>query len=411
MRQELAAMRAELNQLKADPAAQRAAEDLQAATAAALVDAQARIDYTAQNLSAGHDGKFFLESPDGGFRLNVAGHMQFRYVSNNRSNTGGDDSLDGFTLRRTKLNFSGHVTRNQKFTYSLTLAGEDDFDDGQFEIEAFVLGYQLSDNWKAQLGQMKLPFAREELISSKRQLATDRSVATEYFTLDYGQGVLLKYTGIDGVVLQGMLSDGADTENQDFDSANADIADAALTLRGDLVVFGNAKAGKDVAAWSGGQDTLLLGAAAHYQLANSGNSTSDDYFTWTVDALYKTGPLSIIGAVYGLHTQGDNGRGDFDDYAMMVGAGYNLDDHWQPFVQYSHVNLDAIKEINAVALGVNYFIDKHNAKFTTDVVYFFNPLTTTARTVNNPGTGQGLLPDAAGEDGQFVFRAQFQMLF
>ncbi|MEM8738928.1 MAG: porin [Planctomycetota bacterium] len=400
----------------------RESDRLRHATADALEDARQRISYQTDRLTAGHDGRFFLESPDGGFTLNLEGHLQVRYVANFRDNApdpagtpgapgAGDDVLSGFTLRRTKLAFTGHLDRGRKFFYGLTAAGEDDFDDGQFEIESVVIGTHLTPDLKLQAGQFKLPFAREELISSKRQLGVDRSLATESFTLDFGQGVLAEYTGLDRLKLRAMVGDGADTENLDFDSDDPDVADAAFTVRIDVAARGKARDGGDVVAWKDAPETLLLGAAGHVQLDDSGSSLSDNFYTWTLDALYKHRGFATLAAFYALHTEGDDGRDDFDDYGLVVGTGYSLSDTWQPFVQFNHLDLDDLGDLNAVVVGVNTFFDKHHAKLTTDVVVVFDPLITPTRLVNRPGTTLGLLPDRPGEDAQVVFRTQFQLLF
>ncbi|MEO1236147.1 MAG: porin [Planctomycetota bacterium] len=408
------ALQAKVVTLEAD-AATRAerAEALNAATAAALEDARQRIDYQAQRVNAGHDGLFFLESPDGGFRLTVDGHLQVRYIANFRNDppAGADDELSGFSLRRTKIALNGHVDRGRRFFYNLTAAGEDDFDDGQFEIESVVIGTEIAPNFTAQIGQFKLPFAREELISSKRQLGVDRSVATESFTLDFGQGVLFDYTGVDRLRLRGMIGDGADTENLDFDSDDPDVADVAFTGRADYTAIGSAKAAGDVVAWPGEAPALLLGVAGHVQLDDSGSSLSDTFFTWTLDALYKRDRLAVFTAFYALHTLGDDGRDDFDDYGALLGVGYSLTERWQPYLQFSHIDLDDEGDLSALAAGVNYFIDRHRAKLTADVLVLFDPNVTPVRLVNRPGTTIGLLPDSPGEDEQVSLRAQFQLLF
>ena len=46
-----------------------------------LADAGARSSLL-QSGTAGHDGKFFMASGDGNYRLNVSGATQFRYVMN-----------------------------------------------------------------------------------------------------------------------------------------------------------------------------------------------------------------------------------------------------------------------------------------------------------------------------------------
>ncbi|MEO1236148.1 MAG: porin [Planctomycetota bacterium] len=408
MRAELNAMRAELSQLKGDVASSQTA-DLKDATAAALEDARARINYQSEALSAGHDGKFFLESPEGDFRMNIGGQLQFRYVANLQDDSA-DDGETGFTLRRTKLSVAGHVTRDEKFTYKLVLAGEDTNAgalDGDFEIEDFEIGYKINDAFKAKIGQFKLPFARQELISSSRQVAADRAFATEFFTLDRGQGIQLEWKAADNLKLVGNVNDGADSENADFDE---DATNIALTARGEYTVFGDPGQAKDAVAWRGEDDFLQIGAAGHLEFGETGDATAEsDTYTWTVDGLYESNGLSAQAAFFALHAD----DGALDSFGLFVQPAYLLTDKFQVFANYNFVDLDGIDEINSVGGGVNYFISKHNAKFTTDVLFFFDPVVGggAVGTFNSPGTGIGVLTDAAGADNQVVIRAQFQLLF
>ncbi|MEM8738927.1 MAG: porin [Planctomycetota bacterium] len=412
MRAELAAMRAELAQIKGAPADSRTA-DLQEATAAALEDARARINYQTEELSAGHDGKFFLESPEGDFRMNIGGQLQLRYVANLQDDSA-DDGETGFTLRRTKLKFDGHVTRDEKFSYALVLAGEDTNAgavDGDFEIEDFVIGYKINDQFSAKIGQFKLPFARQELISSSRQVLADRSFATEFFTLDRGQGIQLEYKPNSEWKFVGNINDGADSENADFDE---DATNIAATARAEWTVFGKSSQGKDAVAWRGEDDFLSLGAAGHVEFGETGDATAEsDVYTWTVDGLYESNGFSVLGAFYAIHAD----DGSQDSYGLVAQPAYMLTDKFQIFGQYNFVDIAGLDDNNSIGGGFNYFIKKHNAKFTADVLFFFDPVDdpddtpTDAFTFNEPGTGIGVLEDTADSDNQIVIRAQFQLLF
>ena len=381
---------------------------LRAATDAALADAQTKTDFNAESLSAGHDGKFFLESPEGDFRLNISGQLQARYIANFR-NGNADDAENGFGLRRTKFGFSGHVTQEEKFTYDIGFSVDDD--GGETSLEDAKIGYKLADDLKVTLGQFKLPFAREELISSKRQLGADRSVATEFFTLDRSQGFQFDYTGIDNLKIKASLTDGFDNANNDFNNGNDDNSDLVLTARGDYKVFSEGKKNdRDVVAWEG-QKLLQLGAAASWSIGDTDDDGGDfEQFTWTIDGLYKEGNFSFIGAFFGLHIDDDD-TGSTNDFGLNLGAGYLIDDTIQPFIRYSYIDFDDEGELNAIEIGFNYFIKKHKAKFTLDAVIFLDELAPPGRFPNDPGSGIGVLDDAAGEDGQVALRAQYQLLF
>src|SRR5439155_5453186 len=60
-------------------AQQSNADETRAIVAEMLADAQTRTSLLAAG-GAGHDGQFYLASPDGSFRLNVGGQIQFRYI-------------------------------------------------------------------------------------------------------------------------------------------------------------------------------------------------------------------------------------------------------------------------------------------------------------------------------------------
>src|SRR5688572_27107084 len=65
-----------------------------------LADAGSRTSFQAGG-TGGHDGKFFVASADGSFRLNVGGQTQFRYNMNSRDVDDPDEEFsNGFTMRR-----------------------------------------------------------------------------------------------------------------------------------------------------------------------------------------------------------------------------------------------------------------------------------------------------------------------
>ena len=75
-----------------------------------LADADQRATMASGAMTAGIDekGKVFLKSEDGMFELNLKGRIQFRYHYNeqtDRAPASGGESIDGFTVRRTKLTF------------------------------------------------------------------------------------------------------------------------------------------------------------------------------------------------------------------------------------------------------------------------------------------------------------------
>lgn len=415
VRAELAKLRAEIRQLKADSTNnwldERRAEEVKTLIREVLSDADTRASLLDNGVTAGHDGKkFFLASNDGAFRLNIGGQMQFRYIANFR-NDSGDDLESGFTLRRTKLKFDGHVTANPKIKYKIVLAAERS--DGTVLLEDFEIGFKLTDDISLAVGQMKLPFLREELLSSSSQLGLDRSPSTEYFTLDRGQGIKLTRKG-DDIILNFMLSDGADSEGADFDE---DATDIAFTGRIDIRIAGDWKQMKDFVAWLGEDLAAFAGAAIHYEVGETGDAGANNNFVvWTVDGLVEINGFTAMLAYNGLSTRREDGMDDFTDHGILFQVAHMVTDRLQPFLRYDFLDLDDAGEISLVTAGANYFFNKHKAKLTVDVVWALDPLRQPGgadrRRINNPfSDGLGLLGDALGEENQVSARAQFQLLF
>src|SRR5690606_6952326 len=92
-----------------------------------------------------------------------------------------------------------------------------DRDGGAAVLEEAWAQYNFGNGWKARWGQFKLPLLREELVSSSRQLAVERSFVNEFFTQDRSQGIELSYEQEDWRFAFA-FSDGLDTENTDINS-------------------------------------------------------------------------------------------------------------------------------------------------------------------------------------------------
>ena len=161
-----------------------------------LADADTRATLLQEGMMAGisDDGKVFLQSADGQFSMNVSGQIQFRYLYNYESDrtSTSQESNSGFNTRRTKVWFNGTVADGWDYTVKLATASG-----GSVFVEDVIIGRDLGDGWDMQVGLMKLPFARQELISSTRQVAVDRGLSTEHFTLNRAELIKLTRLAID----------------------------------------------------------------------------------------------------------------------------------------------------------------------------------------------------------------------
>lgn len=405
---------------------ERRAEEIKALVQDVLSDADTRASLMADGAVAGHDGKhFFLASADGSFLLEFAGQIQFRWISNfENDDTGVADGDDhGFQIRRTKLNFSGHVEAAGKWDYEVVLAV--DRTNGSVEAEDVVIARKLADGVKLKFGKFKLPFLREELTSSKRQLAVDRSSVTEFFTLDRSEQVALELTPMDNVKAVFSFNDGSDEE---FSTIGADEVELSFTGRIDVALAGNLSQIKDFAAWSGEPFGAFIGAAFHYQTGDAkndglgSNEGETDYFSWTIDGSIETNGFNIFAAVMGNSHDADTGSGNFDgdQLGVLIQGGYMvIPDKLEPFVRFEYIDSDqaALADDDAMilTLGANWYMKKHNAKLTIDAVIildgsdfgaFANDFTN-----SQDGDGLGFSSGDTVTDDTVLVRVQFQLLF
>jgi len=396
----------------------RRAEQVKALVRDVLDDAETRAALLDEGVTAGHDGHFFLKSADGAFLLELAGHLQVRYIYNHRrgahaADPDADDNEAGFQIRRAKFKGEGHIG-DPRLTYDFSLAADRDSKDTIFED--YTLGYAFTDNLSVTAGRWKQPFARQEMVSSSRQLAVERSLVHERFNVGRGEGVGLTYA-TDRFNAYGTFTNGMESSFDNFTTTDGNFTDAAFVGRVETLIAGEWSQFKDPGtAWRGQPTGAMAGAAVYYQIDETGNDDPNDkLLLWTVDASLESGGFGVFAAGYGRHADNEMDA-DYDDFGLLVESGYFLvPDKLQPYVRYELIIQDDRRTnvvsganneyTNLVTAGVNWYQHKHDAKFTVDVVYAFDPLNGFV----SPSDGLGLLEDADRQDGQAAVRAQYQL--
>lgn len=391
----------------ADSLTEEQSAEVRAIVQEVLADADARASLLQEGATAGisDSGKIFLRSANGQFSAHVGGQIQFRYIANYEADRDYDtgEIEDGFQRRRTKVNFSGHVG-DPRFTYTIVLAGERDDNGDDVGVEDAIIGYEIQDGLTVRVGTMKLPFAREELISSTSQVAVDRGQTTEHFTLNRADQVQLSYEA-DMFRLAGALSDGANEATTDFNNDNSNLA---LTGRAEVLIDG--EWGQAKTNFGDDEQFLMLGGAAHYE------DVSNYGAVWlvTADATYKNGNFGVFGAIFFAEDEND-GNGDFSATGVNVQANYNVSDDINVFAGFDYINADETEdEMTSVNVGVNYFFNNH-VKLTGDIVYVFgNADQDIDGNVHNAGEfsdGLGLLGPNDEDENQIALRVQLQLIF
>ena len=418
LRDEVQALRQEIDQLRRERGDVELPPSLEEATDRAAADAATRDDFDEASedaYTAGYDSGFYLADRDGDFRLDFGGLVQVRYTANFRDDppvpgtpggtpgVTGDDDNAGFTIHRARFNLGGHVF-DPRLRYFVQLESSRSTAD-VFLLDAFV-DYDLNTppedqpEFTIRGGRFKAPFLREQLTAAVNPLAVERSLVHAVFTAGRTEGVAL-YAKADAYRLSLSLNDGVRAAPSDF---NADASDLAATARVDLKLFGDWSQFSDFAAFGGDEPALFLGAAAHYELGETGNDTVNrDLFLWTADGSYETGPVNLFTSVVGRHTDPDLGDG-VDEYGYLGQVGVMaIPDRLQPFFRYEHLDLAAgADDVDLITGGFNVFFRGHAVQLSVDAVYVLDPLAAGS-------TALGLLPDADGD--QVVLRGQLQLSF
>lgn len=347
-------------------------------------------------------GKFILSDEGGKFTLVPALQWQLRGVVNYRQNEDEEDdgSWDsGFELRRVKFAFSGNVFSKDltyKFTWATNRQG------GAVLLEGAEIAYKATPDLALIAGQFKSPVHHEELTSSSKQLAVDRSLVNELLgggVSDYVQGVGLHYKPKESPV-EGWFAfhDGQNSDNTNFRNGNTDWGVAA---RGEFLLAGEKDPYGDFSAMANKDATLVLGAGA--DLSSLGDANR---LLYTADIQWEnTGGTAVYGALYGAwtnpHGDDDDANDDRNDVGALAQVAQMLSAKFEVFGRYSWVDFDEDDEtgLHEITSGVNYYFQKHALKATADITYLPN---------GSPSeSGIGYI---SSDDDQVVFRTQLQLL-
>ncbi len=405
---------------------ERRAEEMRQLVREVIADADTRANLLADGAVAGYDGGFWIGSPDGAFLLKIGGEGQIRYLYSWAPDND-DDSEAGFQLRRFRLNFTGNFI-NKDLTYGIRLAL--DRSNGNAQLDNAFIAWKFADGWKVQGGSYKPQFLHEENVSGFSQLAVERSYVADYFTLDYTQGVEVSFES-DLFRASAVIYDGSYSGFGTSTEFNNDRTDIAVAGRAEVKLAGDWRQFRDFTTWSTDKLGILVGVAGAYELGEDGggggNAAAADIFKWTADVTVEWNIFNFHAAVTGQHFDDNSNSGianldGADQIAFVIQGGvFVVPDVVELFARYEFIDFDGVYYRNSggntqggtgnvagddtlsiVTVGANYYLKKHNAKFTIDVLVALDP-------VPVANTGAGLV--TSGDDKQVVVRAQAQFRF
>lgn len=400
MQRQLDAMKAELAELKAQQAGAATAADVDATIERVMEDAHRRSQLLQlQGFTAGWSrDRFVLQSEDGAFSLKPGFQVQVRHVLNARDTDDDWETDHGFEMRRTKFSFDGNFI-SRDLTYFILWATSSN--GGDVFLEHAWINYALTDAWGVRAGQMGNPIIKEQAVSSRRSLAVDRSLTnvlitdsneaqTQAITVNYRRKPLFLEIGY----------------GNGFVSANTDWTtpgDWNAFVRADYIAFGERGQTIDFSAMRNKEALLDIGGGVDIT-----DGPDAVYYRHTADVQYEdAGRLGLYAAYLGNY-QETYGGGSLYDWGVVAQMGYLVTDRLELFGRYGISQLDQAvafaggdqDSFQEFTLGANYYFHGHSAKLTLDVTYLPD---------GSPSDQKGL-GFLRGDEEQFVFRSQFQLL-
>jgi plasmid stabilization system protein ParE len=422
-------LRREMEELRAQTGdnwlTERRGEEIRAMVADVLADADTRSSLLQDGMMAGWNEHFFLADAAGQFKLQIEGQLQIRWIYSFRDAP--DRHRHGFEVTRAALALSGHVF-NPNLTYYLRTdqtRNEPGLVTGLYYMQDAWMAYRLNNEWRVRAGQFKLPFNREELVASSKQLAVERSLVNESLNLGRSIGVELSYMGEFNKLSFAASNGGSDTIGgfgtvvgtyppyQNWDTEDVEFA---ITGRWESLIAGRWGQFADMTSPPGEEFGMLFGLAGHFQIGeyNGAPSLQRNETRWTAvtaDLSLEWGGANLMFAGF-YHFVDSGGFGHIGIPGFVVQGGVYLTPKLEFYSRWEYGWWDFdnqdFHDLNALTLGANYYLDGHDVKWTTDIGFGIGPID---QTWDSSLAGWRQDPRGQGAEPQIVFRTQFQLLF
>lgn len=132
-----------------------------------------------------------LATANGDFELNIRARVQTRFTLTSEVG-GAEEPATEFSIRRARVVFQGHaLSRALQYYIQLGFSNRDTEPDLRLPLRDAYVTWARWRDVQIRVGQMKVPFDRQRVISSSAQQFVDRSIVTGELNLDRDVGVQL----------------------------------------------------------------------------------------------------------------------------------------------------------------------------------------------------------------------------
>ncbi len=318
--------------------------------------------------SGGQAGKLLFKSSDGKWSLGLKGRIQARTEHVDAD----DDTKDGTNLSvpRARLGLEGsagaeNVGYKLEFDLNTNKKLEDPAKEGTLNLRHAFINWGFENGAQLILGQTKFPFGREALTSSGAISLAERSIVASEFFPEYEPLAMLQGTADDAEwewYVATSNGEGRGKNNTPGDGKNG-------LRRGARVVWnplGKFKLdGPAFQTLDSGETRVALGASWMRNADSSGLSTATmdvDSESLGLEVQALSGPWSALYENVSRDEHDEVGADDDDD-GQSLQVGCFLDQRWELVARRAEVDYDSKADKDERAVGLNYYVDKHNGKW------------------------------------------------
>ena len=398
-----------------------------------LEDSDTRASLMQGGLAAGWSNGFFLSDPAGRFMLRLEGLMQIRWLLSYHDEP--DLARAGFENTRTTLTFSGFIFRPDldleylirgKFQCTAAASSPPPAMSAAEPSPSRTPGFDIpsTTNGASAADSSNCPSTAKSSSVPAIGSAVERSTVNETLNIGRSQGVEVMYSGRD-YRWNFAFSDGGQDNlltvstlvgtNPANTSFSQEDSEATFTTRFEWLAAGNWKQFEDFTSPPGEEFGMLLGGALHYQVDEFGTGqpgvrNENRWFADTIDLSIEWGGADAFASF--THHYVDNAQfGWFHHFGIVIQGGYYVMPKWELFArgEWERVNSGnsfGLQQFWATSIGWNYYLDGHDAKWTTDLTFGLSQIDNSAD-VDIAGFRQ----EGHKADPQMVVRTQFQLMF